>query len=514
MSPKMRTPRSRGVARAARCHSRSNRTWSSTRAAEGDPVVDPVRVPRPERARPRRARRARRGCGEQRRRARERRRRHVRRAGDPLGRPERQDLPPALSRRGEPVDEAKACSSSTPFGNEVGWRRIPDARSSSMRLGQTFPRESHADAPSPERDTHVSRSRRSSRSSTAAATPSSATVGDQVDVYATVFKDGHDTLGGRGARARPRRAAVRARCRCCRSATTATAGAFTVDRPGRWQFAVSAWTDRIATWQDELRRKVDAGQADLAGELAEGAVLLGRESLTVEEGLAADAGDRHGVATSQAFEVDVDRELARFGAWYELFPRSFGGLPRRREGAAAARRARLRRRLPAADPPDRPHEPEGQEQHARARARATSARRGRSARRKAATTRSTPTSARGRTSTRWSRRRAAAGIEIALDFAIQCSPDHPWLKEHPGVVQPPPGRDAQVRGEPAQALPGHLQRQLRVRGLARALAGAARRRPRLGRARHHGVPRRQPAHEAGRVLGVADPRGARRRIPR
>ena len=49
----------------------------------------------------------------------------------------------------------------------------------------------------------------------------------------------------------------------------------------------------------------------------------------------------------------------------------------------------------------------------------------------AATTRSTPTSAATPTSTRWWRRRARPGIEIALDFAIQCSPDHPWLDEHP-----------------------------------------------------------------------------------
>ena len=71
---------------------------------------------------------------------------------------------------------------------------------------------------------------------------------------------------------------------------------------------------------------MDAGQSDLTGELAEGAVLLGRESLTADEGLAVDTGDRHGVTMSPGFEVDVDRELARFGAWYELFPRSFGGL--------------------------------------------------------------------------------------------------------------------------------------------------------------------------------------------
>ena len=99
------------------------------------------------------------------------------------------------------------------------------------------------------------------------------------------------------------------------------------DRPGRWQFTVSAWTDRVATWQDELRRKSEAGQTDLSSELAEGAILLERETVTVAEGLAAEAGDRHGPATSAAYEVDVDRELARFGAWYELFPRSAGPDP-------------------------------------------------------------------------------------------------------------------------------------------------------------------------------------------
>src|SRR2546422_739990 len=37
------------------------------------------------------------------------------------------------------------------------------------------------------------------------------------------------------------------------------------------------------------------------------------------------AGDRHGKVSSQTLEVDVDRVVARFGAWYELFPRSWGG---------------------------------------------------------------------------------------------------------------------------------------------------------------------------------------------
>ena len=52
-------------------------------------------------------------------------------------------------------------------------------------------------------------------------------------------------------------------------------------------------------------------------------------------------------------------------------------------------------------------------------------------RRRAGTTRSTPTSARSADFDALVAAARAAGIEIALDFAIQCSPDHPWLKEHP-----------------------------------------------------------------------------------
>ena len=90
------------------------------------------------------------------------------------------------------------------------------------------------------------------------------TVGERVEVYATIFKDGHDILGGA---VRVRAAAGQALARGAargRSATIAWAASFAVDRPGRWTFAVAAWTDRVATWRDELRRKVEAGQEDLA----------------------------------------------------------------------------------------------------------------------------------------------------------------------------------------------------------------------------------------------------------
>src|SRR5262249_11560866 len=103
------------------------------------------------------------------------------------------------------------------------------------------------------------------------------------------------------------------------------AGSFEIDRPGLWSFRIEAWVDRVASFQEELRRKVAAGQADLGGELSEGAVLLGAEDLTVEEALAAPTGKRSEKAWSTTYSVDADRVLGRFGSWYELFPRSWGG---------------------------------------------------------------------------------------------------------------------------------------------------------------------------------------------
>jgi starch synthase (maltosyl-transferring) len=255
------------------------------------------------------------------------------------------------------------------------------------------------------------------------------TVGDAVDVYATVFKDGHDTLAG----------AVRAKApgeRRWREEPLLSlgndrwGGTFTVDAPGRWQFQVAAWTDRIATWQDEIRRKSEAGQDDLAGELSEGAVLLGVDRVSVEEALAAKAGDRHGEACSQTFEIDVDRVLARFGSWYELFPRSFGGFA----GVAKALPELARLGFDVVYLP--PVHPIG-----------VTNRKGRN---------NTLAAKKDDVGSPWAIgselgghdaispelgtwadfdamvvAAKKAGVELALDFAIQCSPDHPWLKEHP-----------------------------------------------------------------------------------
>jgi starch synthase (maltosyl-transferring) len=69
-------------------------------------------------------------------------------------------------------------------------------------------------------------------------------------------------------------------------------------------------------------------------------------------------------------------------------------------------------------------------------------------------------SARWPTSGAWSSARRALGIEIALDIAFQCAPDHPWVREHPSGSEAR-RRQHPVRREPAQEVPGHLPVRLR-----------------------------------------------------
>jgi starch synthase (maltosyl-transferring) len=254
-------------------------------------------------------------------------------------------------------------------------------------------------------------------------------VGDRVDVTARIFRDGHELLGA-AVRYKPAGATRWLEVPLAAVGNDEWAGAFEVARTGTWCYRVEAWVDRTASFQHELRRKVEAGQKDLTGELSEGAVLLGVEALTVEEALAAPAGDRSEKTWSPTYEVDVDRELARFGSWYELFPRSWGGF----EGVRAAlpRFAELGFDvvyLPPVHPIGR------------------SNRKGRNNALEAGPADPGSPWAIGSeegghdaidpelgTVAQFEKLVGDArkhGIEIALDFAIQCSPDHPWLKEHP-----------------------------------------------------------------------------------
>src|SRR5918996_3074586 len=154
--------------------------------------------------------------------------------------------------------------------------------------------------------------------------PVKATAGDTLAVPATIIRDGHEVLGAAVRWKRP--GATRwSEAPLHAVGNDRYEGGFELDECGRWCFRIEAWVDRVASYQWELRLKSEAGQEDLSSELAEGAALLGRDSLTVEEALAAPHGDRHEKTWSETYTVDVDRERAAFGAWYELFPRSWGG---------------------------------------------------------------------------------------------------------------------------------------------------------------------------------------------
>jgi starch synthase (maltosyl-transferring) len=296
-----------------------------------------------------------------------------------------------------------------------------------------------------------------------------------VRVSATIFRDGHDVL----------RAVV-----AYRSAGAAEweerplrridahidgdtwAGEFTVDACGAWEWSITAWTDAFASWRDELGRKVAFGQQDLAGELSEGAVLLrdaarraaGSEDVALIEGALAtlestgmtgpakheaalspelfNAVSRHpdradAVSLAAPVRLDVDRVRARFGAWYELFPRSFGGfkgveaqipklaelgfdvlyLPPVHPIGETNRKGRNTAEFPGGNPvaqPGEPGSPWAIGHHAHGGHDALHPELG--------------------TIEEFDSMVAAGrehGVEICLDFAIQCSADHPWLTEHP-----------------------------------------------------------------------------------
>lgn len=201
--------------------------------------------------------------------------------------------------------------------------------------------------------------------------PAKRVAGDLVEVRARIFADGHDVLGGR--------LLFRHESEKSWSEGDLTAlpndwwhGAFAVQKLGRYFFTVEAWIDRFATWQRDLRKRVAAGQ-DVAVDLLVGTQII-REHLPVVpaeerkslESIASQiekGGERQlqiDVALSPALAslmskhtdrryatrydcelpIEVDRLLARFSTWYEFFPRSSSVTPGR-HGTLADCEARL-----------------------------------------------------------------------------------------------------------------------------------------------------------------------------
>ena len=208
-----------------------------------------------------------------------------------VGRPERQHLPPRLAGRGQPVDPGEGVRTEPSGGQRRG-----------VQLDPGGTREVHVidlmDTPRRDARTEAQRTSAPDQDRKAGASPR----------WWAVRGQAHRRRHGRRLRRhlprRPREAPRGGevqgagrhdagwRTSCTPSTPTSTACAGRASsrsrRPGRWQFTFEAWTDRWATYHDELRRKVEANlDEDLSGEISEGLVLL-------EKALARAKGDAKG----------------------------------------------------------------------------------------------------------------------------------------------------------------------------------------------------------------------------
>lgn len=180
--------------------------------------------------------------------------------------------------------------------------------------------------------------------------PSKATVGAPVTVTADVFLDGHDHPAAALRVASPDSPASWTEYPMRPLGNDRWQASFTPDRIGRWQVQVIGWHARDVTWRAATQIKVAADQ-DVHLDLLAGAALveevlqldtLGPADRTLLEQVVADlaAGDEGGwlqhahlhgllhealprdpVTVSETYDVRVDPERARFSSWYEFFPR-------------------------------------------------------------------------------------------------------------------------------------------------------------------------------------------------
>ncbi len=275
--------------------------------------------------------------------------------------------------------------------------------------------------------------------------PAKAVVGERVPVSAAIFKDGHDILAAQATLLPGGEPVPLILTDVGRDTWT---GAVIPSDLGAHRIVVEAWTDRWATWAKKIQAKLGAGQ-EIDVEIAEGVAMFSQRAAggdpevaaaleelergAVTVALATPLPGPTGAADRTAAEplgLWVDRPLALAGAWYELFPRSYGGFKGTEE------------RIPAVAgmgfdvlylPPIHPI---------------------------GVTERKGPNNTLGAgvddPGSPWAIGSEAGGhtaidpalgtfkdfahllevarefgMEVSLDYALQCSPDHPWVREHP-----------------------------------------------------------------------------------
>ena len=306
--------------------------------------------------------------------------------------------------------------------------------------------------------------------------PTKAVVGETIPIRATVFREGHDAFAATAILVRPDGTdGPRANMYEIAMGLNRYEARLTPDEPGAWSFRVEGWSDPYATWKHDATLKVHAG-VDVELMLEEGARLLLRAAevptrskggvntlnyaasvlrdtsrnpyerldaglnISVQNELAA-LPLRDMVSPSATYPLQVDRQRALFGSWYEIFPRSLGAYfdgEKWVSGTLATATQQLDRI--AAMGFDvlylTPVSPIGYTN-----------RKGKN---------NTLTALEGDPGSPYGigsdagghdaihpdlgtfadfdalvERAGQLGMEVALDLALQCSPDHPWVKEHP-----------------------------------------------------------------------------------
>lgn len=308
--------------------------------------------------------------------------------------------------------------------------------------------------------------------------PVKAIAGKEIEVSATIFSEGHTLLGANVRLVGPTGAMdLSEPMREIWPGSDRWSASITPTTVGDWHYYLEAWHDPIATWAQTARIKIPAGvEVELVFE--EGArifvelisSLSGKSGSTIDlvktviaklrdqtatpqvrlsaafgheiEAILATSPLRHFLTRSQAMPVQVDRERALVGAWYEFFPRSEGAEVKTRKKPKSGTFKTAIARLDAVAkmgfdvvylPPIHPI--------------GTTHRKGPN---------NTLTPGPNDPGVPWAigskdgghdsinpelgtledfekflSRALELGLEIALDFALQASPDHPWVKEHP-----------------------------------------------------------------------------------
>ncbi len=295
--------------------------------------------------------------------------------------------------------------------------------------------------------------------------PAKRVTGETVTVSADVFADGHDAVRASLLYSGPEDLEWR-RVIMEPMGNDRWSASFTVGAEGRYRYTVEGWVDHFLTWKRDLKKKHDAG-LDIAADLLAGAVIVEEAAARAaeaerplledfagrlrrargEEGLALAADGRLGAAMEapdrdlvsaygKVLSVVADPPLAGFSAWYERFPRGCAGTEEhgtfRDCEAVLPEVARMGFDvfyLPPIHPIGRKN------------------RKGRN---------NAPRAAEGDVGSPWAigadegghreihpdlgtmedferfvARAREEGLEVAMDLAFQCTPDHPWVKKHP-----------------------------------------------------------------------------------